>query len=60
MNVSFFILNRILSKITFTHIPPFVLLFTEEHNWYIGITDEELEGEWKWFDTGDVAEYTGR
>ena len=57
MNVSVFILNRILSKITFT---PFVLLFPEEHNWYIGITDEELEGEWKWFDTGDIAEYTGR
>ena len=28
-------------------------------NWWLGITDEDVEGTWKWFDTDTVATYTG-
>lgn len=28
-------------------------------NWWLGLTDEALEGEWVWYDTDTVAEFTG-
>lgn len=32
--------------------------FTDD--WWVGITDEDIEDEWKWYGTDTIAEFTGK
>jgi len=36
-----------------------ILNATDDRNWWLGITDEDINGHWMWFDINASPEYTG-
>jgi len=33
------------------------ILYSDQ--WWVGITDEDIEDEWKWYGTDEIAEFNG-